>query len=541
MARTKQTARKSTGGKAPRKQLATKAARKSAPATGGVKKPHRYRPGTVALREIRRYQKSTELLIRKLPFQRLVREIAQDFKTDLRFQSSAVMALQEASEAYLVGLFEDTNLCAIHAKRVTIMPKDIQLARRIRGERGITKPAIRRLARRGGVKRISGLIYEETRGVLKVFLENVIRDAVTYTEHAKRKTVTAMDVVYALKRQGRTLYGFGEVAPAAAPAAAPAKPAKKKAAKPKRTGPSLGELIVKAVGASKERSGVSAAALRKSFGCRRLRCGEEQSPCQDYSQEPGEEARKKAAPKAKKPAAKKPAAAKKAASAKKSPKKPKKPAAKKQAKSPKKAAKPAKKGRQEPQEGYKAKAELSSQKEPLTNQDPEGLKQRHRLHGRSLGLRETSPFSSLYTFLLFKERKMARTKQTARKSTGGKAPRKQLATKAARKSAPATGGVKKPHRYRPGTVALREIRRYQKSTELLIRKLPFQRLVREIAQDFKTDLRFQSSAVMALQEASEAYLVGLFEDTNLCAIHAKRVTIMPKDIQLARRIRGERA
>ncbi|XP_059221593.1 histone H3-like [Stomoxys calcitrans] len=133
---------------------------------------------------------------------------------------------------------------------------------------------------------------------------------------------------------------------------------------------------------------------------------------------------------------------------------------------------------------------------------------------------------------------MARTKQTARKSTGGKAPRKQLATKAARKSAPATGGVKKPHRFRPGTVALREIRRYQKSTELLIRKLPFQRLVREIAQDFKTDLRFQSSAVMALQEASEAYLVGLFEDTNLCAIHAKRVTIMPKDIQLARRIRG---
>ncbi|XP_008830079.1 uncharacterized protein LOC103733091 [Nannospalax galili] len=217
MARTKQTARKSTGGKAPRKQLATKAARKSAPATGGVKKPHRYRPGTVALREIRRYQKSTELLIRKLPFQRLVREIAQDFKTDLRFQSSAVMALQEASEAYLVGLFEDTNLAILFvmsgrgkggkglgkggAKRHRKVLRD--------NIQGITKPAIRRLARRGGVKRISGLIYEETRGVLKVFLENVIRDAVTYTEHAKRKTVTAMDVVYALKRQGRTLYGFG--------------------------------------------------------------------------------------------------------------------------------------------------------------------------------------------------------------------------------------------------------------------------------------------------------------------------------------------
>ncbi|XP_037417043.1 histone H3.3-like [Triticum dicoccoides] len=106
---------------------------------------------------------------------------------------------------------------------------------------------------------------------------------------------------------------------------------------------------------------------------------------------------------------------------------------------------------------------------------------------------------------------MARTKQTARKSIGGKPPRKQLATKfAARKSAPTT--VKKPHRYRPGTVALREIRKYQKSTELLIRKLPFQRLVREIAQDFKTDLRFQSHAVLALQEAAEAYLVGLFED-----------------------------
>ncbi|KAL1710825.1 histone-fold-containing protein, partial [Schizophyllum commune] len=112
------------------------------------------------------------------------------------------------------------------------------------------------------------------------------------------------------------------------------------------------------------------------------------------------------------------------------------------------------------------------------------------------------------------------------------------------------GGVKKPHRFRPGTVALREIRRYQKSTELLIRKLPFQRLVREIAQDFKvclttspctTDLRFQSSAVMALQEAAEAYLVSLFEDTNLAAIHAKRVTIQPKDLALARRLRGERS
>ena len=90
-------------------------------------------------------------------------------------------------------------------------------------------------------------------------------------------------------------------------------------------------------------------------------------------------------------------------------------------------------------------------------------------------------------------------------------------------------------------MALKEIRRYQRSTELLIRKLPFQRLVREIAQDFKTDMRFQGSAILALQEAAEAYLAALFADSNLAAIHAKRVTIMPKDIQLARRIRGERA
>ena len=135
---------------------------------------------------------------------------------------------------------------------------------------------------------------------------------------------------------------------------------------------------------------------------------------------------------------------------------------------------------------------------------------------------------------------MVRIKQVSRKSVSLKTPHKQLATKSARKTAAAAGGVKKPHRFRPGTVALREIRKYQKSTELLIRKLPFQRLVREIAQEYKTDLRFQSSAVAALQEACEAYLVGLFEDTNLCAIHARRVTIMPRDMQLARRIRAER-
>ncbi len=104
----------------------------------------------------------------------------------------------------------------------------------------------------------------------------------------------------------------------------------------------------------------------------------------------------------------------------------------------------------------------------------------------------------------------------------------------------AAGRVRKPHRFRPGTVALREIRKYQKSTALLIAKLPFARLVRELMEECKTGLRIQTIALMAFQEAAEAYLVGLFEDTNLCAIHAKRVTIQPKDIQLARRIRGER-
>ena len=107
----------------------------------------------------------------------------------------------------------------------------------------------------------------------------------------------------------------------------------------------------------------------------------------------------------------------------------------------------------------------------------------------------------------------------------------------------AVGGVKKPHRYRPGTVALREIRRFQKSTDLLIRKAPFQRLVRQMVQNdlslnVRSDLRFQSTAMLALQEAAEAYLINVFEWTNLAAIHAKRVTIMPKDMKLALRIRG---
>ena len=134
-----------------------------------------------------------------------------------------------------------------------------------------------------------------------------------------------------------------------------------------------------------------------------------------------------------------------------------------------------------------------------------------------------------------------RTKQSARRSTGGKAPRKQLATKAARLALAQSGGKKKKYRYRPGTVALREIRKYQRTSNLLMRKATFSRLVREISCKIRSNNRHTSSAILALQEQAEAYLVEIFEDTNLCAIHAKRVTIMPKDIQLARRIRGERS
>ncbi|KAJ3183716.1 centromeric DNA-binding histone H3-like protein cse4 [Gaertneriomyces sp. JEL0708] len=128
-----------------RKNLARKTApqQRPPPPSRNPPKPHRYRPGTVALREIRKYQKTTNLLLRKLPFARLVKEVSADLSTmeytggqPPRWQSTAVLALQEASEAFMVHLFEDANLCAIHAKRVTVMQKDIQLARRIRGPWG---------------------------------------------------------------------------------------------------------------------------------------------------------------------------------------------------------------------------------------------------------------------------------------------------------------------------------------------------------------------------------------------------------------------
>lgn len=137
---------------------------------------------------------------------------------------------------------------------------------------------------------------------------------------------------------------------------------------------------------------------------------------------------------------------------------------------------------------------------------------------------------------------MARTKQTARKTTGGKAPRKQLATKAARKTAlqPSAGSQvanKKP-RYKAGTVALREIRRYQCSIDLLIRKLPFQRFVRQIALSMKQEIRYQTQALAMIHETTEAYLTGIFEDANLCAYHAKRVTVLDRDLKLVEKMRS---
>lgn len=139
---------------------------------------------------------------------------------------------------------------------------------------------------------------------------------------------------------------------------------------------------------------------------------------------------------------------------------------------------------------------------------------------------------------------MARTKQAPAKQprkTYGAAPRSQLERKnqAGKQNLVVFPSNNRRRRFRPGIKALREIRAYQRSTNLLIARLPFQRLVREITNEFRTDLRFQSTALLALQEACEAYIVGVFEDANLCCLHAGRVTVVPKDIQLARRIRRE--
>lgn len=137
---------------------------------------------------------------------------------------------------------------------------------------------------------------------------------------------------------------------------------------------------------------------------------------------------------------------------------------------------------------------------------------------------------------------MPKTKTAAKDMKKISVKGKSAKSKTIKKAAPSEGGMKerkKPH-YKPGTVALREIKRYQKSMNMMLPKASFQRLVRSIAASFDPDLRFQSQSLVALQEASEAYIVSVFEDTNLCAIHAKRMTVMKKDMDLARRIRGDR-
>jgi histone H3 len=137
---------------------------------------------------------------------------------------------------------------------------------------------------------------------------------------------------------------------------------------------------------------------------------------------------------------------------------------------------------------------------------------------------------------------MPKTKTAAKAKASKKMPAKGSKSKAVKKSAPASGGMKEKsnRRWKAGTVALREVKRYQKSVKVLLPRASFQRLVRSIVSDMDHELRFQSAALLAMQEASEAYIVGLFEDTNLCAIHANRKTVMKKDMDLARRIRGDR-
>jgi histone H3 len=137
---------------------------------------------------------------------------------------------------------------------------------------------------------------------------------------------------------------------------------------------------------------------------------------------------------------------------------------------------------------------------------------------------------------------MSRTKQTGKVSAAKKAVSVKSGKKAVKSAAGgASSGVKRTHRFRPGTVALRQIRKFQKGTELLIRKAPFQRLVREAAQAQKEGLRWAASAVAAVQEATESYIISLLSDANLAALHSRRVTALPRDLQLARRLRGERA
>ena len=196
--------------------------------TATEKKARRFHPGTVARREIKKYQKSNQLLLRKLPFFRLVRAAVQD--DSARFHATALNALQEGVESYLVQLLQDANRVAVTAaQRKTVMTKDIMVAyccqyhpsgeykelintsffKKPRELDGISRPAIRRLARRSGVERISEKVYDVIRAHMSKYVFDVVRVAVLYKDHARRKTVFATDIVQALKKQGQSLYGYG--------------------------------------------------------------------------------------------------------------------------------------------------------------------------------------------------------------------------------------------------------------------------------------------------------------------------------------------
>lgn len=241
---------------------------------------------------------------------------------------------------------------------------------------GITKPALLRVLRRAGVKRVSGLMYEELRGVLKVWMENIVRDTVIFTEHARRKTVQLQDLEAALSNNGIEL----------------------------------------------------AAGLNEN-----ARRTQSLQSCNSRGKRGGAVAEEK----------------------------------------------PTKK---------------SAEKAPV------------------------------------KATKKTPVKATKKASKGEEPAEKKRAA------------PKKPHRFRPGTVALRDIRKHQKSSDCLaFPKLPFSRLIREIAQDFKDDLRFEAGVCDLLQLAAEDYLVQICQGANMCAIHAERETVYPKDVQLCRALRGDRS
>lgn len=189
------------------------------PPKSGVRKPHRFKSGTVALRDVRRAQKETTLMIRRTPFERLARHAVAQFKTDIRFSGDALEHLQVALEGYLTKLLEKAVLAMVQRNTVTLFPKDVQLVRAIRandfdmadpwgvdGLEEVTDADILRIARRGGATRVSGLVYPEIRSVIAGYLNIVLRDAVLYMESGRRKTLSGEDVKMALHRHGQTLY-----------------------------------------------------------------------------------------------------------------------------------------------------------------------------------------------------------------------------------------------------------------------------------------------------------------------------------------------